>query len=183
MSTNDVPGARAENMDELHGGCWAEHEDGSLIYVQGTENGRVIFEIFDFTNEDRPVEYRDAMGLSEFEKRFSWNPKKKDSLKWTWHDKTPFPWDRIVKSFESGVKPTSAAQFIEDADRVSRARKRHLSAARQAVSGRAVEGKPVRSADVRSRADRELPRGSVARRVRDVLQRAIDELLPGRGEE
>lgn len=31
MSTNDVPGAKTENRDVLAMGCWAEHEDGSLI--------------------------------------------------------------------------------------------------------------------------------------------------------
>jgi hypothetical protein len=47
MSTNDVPGARAENHDQLAIGCWAEHDDGSLVLVESTEAGRVIFSVFD----------------------------------------------------------------------------------------------------------------------------------------
>ena len=36
MSTNDVPGAKAANGDELAALNWAEHDDGSYIFVLGT---------------------------------------------------------------------------------------------------------------------------------------------------
>src|SRR5437762_12981828 len=94
MSTRDVPGYRAENHDELAMGCWAEHEDGSMIFVESTEGGRVIYSIFDM--EKQPItEYRDAMAEGAFKRQFSYDGK---SDPWTWHDKTPFPWDRIIKA-------------------------------------------------------------------------------------
>jgi len=60
MSTNDVPGHNPVNNDELRSNCWAEHDDGSLILVQSTEGGRVIYMMFDLSVEP-VVEYRDAM--------------------------------------------------------------------------------------------------------------------------
>lgn len=39
MSTNDVPGANPVNKDILAAGCWAEHADGSLLFVKGNEGG------------------------------------------------------------------------------------------------------------------------------------------------
>lgn len=122
MSTNDVPGANPKNADELAMGCWAEHEDGSLIFVEGTEGGRVIFSIFDVA-EDPPVEYRDAMAEQAFKKQFSWDPKDPQSVKWTWHDKTPFPWDRIIQSGSSpGTRYASAEDQLSAAERVARSR-------------------------------------------------------------
>lgn len=196
MSTNDVPGARAENADSLGSGSWAEHDDGSLIYVAGTENGRVIFEIFDLSDEDKPVEYRDAMPLKLFQQKFSWDPRNKASVKWTWHDKTPFPWDRILKNFKEGVKPVSATQFIEDAMDVHRSRERisgdhfpdeeaHVErlrgrAARQTAKARKLKPEPIKHADIKHRVDVELPAGGVAARLRKTLQKAIDELTPGK---
>lgn len=76
MSTNDVPGAIENNHDELAMGCWAEHEDGSLLFVESTEGGRVIYSIFNMSVEPI-VEYRDAMPLRGFEDLFSWSRKKK----------------------------------------------------------------------------------------------------------
>ena len=58
MSTNDVPGADPRNSDELATGCWAEHEDGSLIFVESTEVNRVIYSVFDMSRTP-PLEYRD----------------------------------------------------------------------------------------------------------------------------
>ena len=118
MSTNDVPGANPKNNDELAMGCWAEHEDGSLIIVESTEDKRVIYSIFDMSKESI-TEYRDAMPIISFEKTFSWNAKTSKE-KWTWHDKTPFPWNRIIKKgFSDGSKLPSADHIISAAERVA----------------------------------------------------------------
>ncbi len=116
MSTNDVPGAKASNRDVLAAGCWSEHEDGTLIFVKGTED-RVVYEIYDMA-DDPPTTYTDAMAEEEFKKFFSWDPKG-EGLKWTWHDKTPFPWERIIKvsprpkpSYASADAHASAAQKV-----------------------------------------------------------------------
>lgn len=55
MSTNDVPGANPVNGDKLGMGCWAEHQDGSMILVEGTEGNRVIYSIFDMARPARGV--------------------------------------------------------------------------------------------------------------------------------
>ena len=115
MSTNDVPGAKPENRDKLAMGCWAEHEDGSLIFVESVEGGSVVYSIFDLA-KDPPVEYRDAMPEKGFKRQFSW--KGDDDIKWTWHDKTPFPWDRCMKDFPSGTKEPSALATISAAERI-----------------------------------------------------------------
>ena len=123
VSTHDVPGARASNNDELAIGCWAEHDDGSLIFVESTENGRVIYSIFDVNDPDNPVEYRDSMSIRAFKKEFSWDVKKKKSIKWTWHDKTPFPWDRIIElGGKDGVRYPSADHLLTAAQKVARSR-------------------------------------------------------------
>lgn len=95
MSTNDVPGHKAENHDQLSLGCWAEHDDGSLILVEGNENGRVIYSVFDCAKKPI-IEYRDAMQENVFKKTFSWDSANPKSEKWTWHDKTPFPWNQVI---------------------------------------------------------------------------------------
>ncbi len=105
MSTEDVPGSKASNRDELAHGCWAEHDDGSLILVQSTEAKRVIYDVFDLKggSPDTPkavLEYRDVKGEVEFKRTFSYvcGEDKRDGVseKWTWHDKTPFPWQRVI---------------------------------------------------------------------------------------
>lgn len=119
MSTNDVPGAREENHDELAAGCWAEHEDGSLVLVESTEASRVIFSVFDMAREPI-VEWRGALPEVNFKKRFSWNPSDPASVKWTWHDKTPFPWDRVIaEGAEEGVRYASARDQLTAAARVA----------------------------------------------------------------
>jgi len=79
MSTNDVPGYNPANADTLKALCWAEHKDGSLILVESTENGRVIFSMFDISGKDKNpptsiIEFRDAMPEKGFKQTFSWNP-------------------------------------------------------------------------------------------------------------
>lgn len=120
MSTNDVPGAKKQNNDVLATGCWAEHKDGSMIFVDGVEAGTVVYSLFD-RDQDDPVEYRDAMDEKGFKDQFSW--KKGDKDKWTWHDKTPFPWDKIMKTFPAGVKPVSAEAEMSAAKRIARSLK------------------------------------------------------------
>lgn len=117
MSTNDVPGASKKNMDRLATGCWAEHTDGSLIFVKNTENDRVIYEIFDMA-DDPPTVYTDAMPVDEFKKFFSVPPVGKSKIPWTWHDKTPFPWDRVIKSTKRPVPG-----FVSADDQLSAAQK------------------------------------------------------------
>lgn len=116
MSTNDVPGANPRNADILAEGCWAEHADGSLILVQGMqpEQNRVIFSVFDL---QKGLEYRTAMPEDSFKKRFSWKAGDPKSAKWTWHDKTDFPWDRIMEAFPPGERPPFAEHTITQCKR------------------------------------------------------------------
>jgi hypothetical protein len=119
MSTNDVPGANPANSDQLRMGCWAEHNDGSLIFVKSVEGSRVIYEMYD-TSVNPIIQYTDAMKEEAFKKQFSWNPSDKNSIKWTWHDKTAFPWDRIIKhGARDGVSFASAQDQISAAARVA----------------------------------------------------------------
>ena len=156
MSTNDVPGAKSTNNDSLHMGCWAEHNDGSLIFVEANEAGRVVYSIFD-TAEYPIVEYRDAMIEKDFKSQFSWNG---NNIKWTWHDKTPFPWDRIIKQgAKSGMKyPTAYDQ---------------ISAAAKVAESIKARGKPVDPTDYEHLAENKKSKSIITR-----LQRAIDEIRP-----
>ena len=125
MSTNDVPGGNPINNDVLKMGCWAESSDGSLMFVESVENGRVIYSMFDASRQP-VIEYRDAMPETEFKTVFSWNAdrsaikntksKNVPTIKWTWHDKSSFPWDKVAKD---GIKYASAADQISDAQRVA----------------------------------------------------------------
>lgn len=119
MSTNDVPGANPANKDVLASGCWAEHNDGSLIFVKGTENGQVVYEIYDIA-QDPPVYYQDAMREQAFKDQFSFPPVGTSAVEWTWHDKTPFPWNRVMKTFDK-PHPTaaSAGDILSAAARVA----------------------------------------------------------------
>ncbi len=154
MSTNDVPGAKASNKDELAMGCWAEHKDGSLIFVQSTEGDRAVFEMFDLSGKD-VVDYRDAMPIKDFKKKFSWDGKSKD--KWTWHDKTPFPWNRLIKAgAAAGPRAVSA-----DAQ---------LTAARRVGKSRGIKGKKLKRGDIDHMVERV---GRAGQEVIDTLQEAI----------
>ena len=159
MSTNDVPGARSANADELAMGCWAEHEDGSMIFVESVEGGRVIYSIFDL-EKDPPMEYRDAMPERGFKQHFSWDPQDPDSEKWTWHDKTPFPWDRIIDSGIGGGQKYPTAQH-------------QLTAAQRVADDIGARGKPVDPDNFRHLVDKLTAAGEA---VRDGIQGAIDRL-------
>lgn len=165
MSTEDVPGHKPENRDVLALGCWAEHEDGSLIFVEATEGGRVIYSIFDMAKE--PItEYRDSMAEGAFKKAFSWAAGKPKSELWTWHDKTPFPWDRVIRQgARDGARHTSAEDLLSAAERVRRSREIH-------------RGYEIDPHEVESRMER---LGEKAVRVLDRLQKAIDSLPIGKG--
>jgi hypothetical protein len=162
MSTNDVPGANAANGDELGMGCWAEHEDGSLIFVESTEDDRVIYSVFDMAT-DPIVEYRDSMAIGSFKKTFTWDAKKSKADKWTWHDKTPFPWDRIIRAgAKDGTRFTHADDLETAAQRVRKSREIR-------------RGKPVDEREVESRVDR---LGEKADRIIKKLQKAVNRLRP-----
>jgi len=147
MSTNDVPGAKVENNDVLAMGCWAEYEDGSLILVESVEAGNVVYSLFDM-NPEPPVEYRDSMLETDFKRQFSWNPRIKTSpsnIKWTWHDKTPFPWDEVMKNFPSGQKHPSAESQMSAARRVAESLHLRADKVRERQFGRPTSQRPARS--------------------------------------
>lgn len=124
MSTNDVPGHNPDNHDVLKMGAWAEHTDGSMIFVESTEGSRVIYCMFDLAKN---LQYRDATPETSFKKTFSWDPKNPKSTKWTWHDKTPFPWDKVIGSgFQDGQDKPSADAAIAVAENIKAARARHF---------------------------------------------------------
>lgn len=121
MSTLDVPGANPVNGDTLKVGCWALADDGkSYVFVESTENGRVVFLIFDTTKEP-VVEYRDAMSSDQFNQYFSIGKNNGTSppIKWTWHDKSPFPWDIVIKrGARDGGRYTSAMDVLDTAEKI-----------------------------------------------------------------
>lgn len=123
MATKDVPGANPANKDELKALCWAEHEDGSLLFVKSVEGSRVIYEVFDVAT-DPITQYTDAMPEEGFKKEFTWDPtgkkKKKTNEKWTWHDKIGFPWDQVIKGgAKDGIHYASAEDQMSAAMRVA----------------------------------------------------------------
>ena len=119
MSTIDCPGANPVNNDKLSRGCWAEHKDSSLIFVKDIdENDRVIFEMYDLTDPKDPVYYPHAMSKTDFEKQFSYKSKVQD-VKWTWHDKTPFVWDKVMRIISNPVPARPAEAQISAAKKVA----------------------------------------------------------------
>lgn len=161
MSTHDVPGANPANGDVLAAGSWAEHVDGSLIFVEGNEGGRVIYSMFDMA-KDPPIEYRDAMPEVSFKDSFSWKPKDKKSIKWTWHDKTPFNWDRIIKKgITDGPRLPSAGHV--------------LTAAEQIAESLALRARALDPRQIAHRVDQEVPAGRV-NSILDKIERAMREL-------
>jgi hypothetical protein len=164
MSTYDVPGANPDNNDELAMGCWAEHDDGSLIFVESTEGSRVVYSIFDMSKTPT-VEYRDAMPETSFKRTFTWkkDSKRKGGEKWLWHDKTAFPWDRLIKQGgQDAGRHVSADDILTAAERVAASLK--------------LRGGSLAN-DMRHRADRTV-QASTARAgiIWDKISRAIGEL-------
>jgi hypothetical protein len=127
MSTTDTPGYRKENNDELAAGCWAEHADGSLLLVESTEADRVIYSLFHLgltPAKGKPFsasdvdgggvkDYRDVRTTTAFKREYSYDPAKDKgdgvSERWTWHDKTPFPWQRVIDAGMQFAKLREAA--------------------------------------------------------------------------
>lgn len=124
MSTQDVPGHGSAQNDTLCMGVWGEHTDGSLLLVESTEGGRIIYSIFD-TAQDPLVEYRDAMPEKGFKKAFSFSSKfSKVDNGWRFHDKTPFPWDRVMEAGgKDGVRYASANDQLNAAQKVAESMK------------------------------------------------------------
>lgn len=178
MSTNDVPGANPNNNDELAMGCWAEHDDGSLILVESTEDSRVIYSIFDMA-KDPPIEYRDAMPAVSFKVTFSWDRHGKKTIneKWTWHDKTPFPWDRIIKDgHKDGSRLPSAGHTLNAAERIMESRERHRSSAAERVAeSLALRGQELDRQNIDHRMDRFLNR---MEGMWDRIAKAVGKLPP-----
>jgi hypothetical protein len=162
MSTKDVPGANKANADKLKAGCWAEHEDGSLIYVKGTEADQVIYEIFDMAI-DPPVSYTDAMPRTGFMKQFSVPPVGTSKIPWTWHDKTPFPWDRVMKDV---VRPRPSLTTAKGL----------MSAARRVAESLRLRGQKVTEDSLHHQTDAPARRG---RAVMDRIADALEQLANG----
>lgn len=156
MSTPDVPGSNPANKDQLAMGCWAEHEDGSLVFVESTEGGHVVFSMFDLSSQ--PImEFRDRFLEKDFKEKFSWKPGSK-KVKWTWHDKKPFDWDRVIKAgAKDGVRHASAAD--------------QLSAARRVANALGITASPFDPDSIAHQVAQELPR-----LIQDKIQGAIDTL-------
>lgn len=157
MSTTDCPGFNPANNDELTLGCWAEHDDGSMIFVESVEDGRVVYSVFDFAGGD-VVEYRDSMSEGGFKKAFSWNPEDVDDIGvWVWHDKTPFPWDKVIAAgARDGARPATADALLTAAQKVARSRSMRTPPPRAFLPSALSQG--------------------AARRIIDKVQRAIGEL-------
>lgn len=157
MSTDDVPGANPANKDILAAGCWAEHDDGSLLYVKGTENEQVVYELFDVA-QDPPVYYPDAMTEKAFKASFSYPPVGKSAEKWTWHDKTPFPWSRVMKTFD---KPRPSYADVHE----------QLSAAARVAQSLRLRAQRLTPEGVEPMTPRSVPTGGrgIVRRLKDAL--------------
>ena len=63
----------------------------------------------------------------DFKAAFSWQPEKPSKkaksvpqIKWTWHDKTRFPWERVIKDgAKDGMRFACAADLRNAAERVA----------------------------------------------------------------
>lgn len=165
MATNDVPGNNPANADVLAAGCWAEHEDKSLLYVKGTENNQVVYELYDMA-QSPPVYYQDAMREDAFKKAFTYGPKGTSKEKWTWHDKSVFPWNKVMKTFD---KPTPSYADVHD----------NLSAAARVAESLRLRAQNLTPEDVTPKTEQVLPKGSSGKVIIDRIQRAIGVLLGG----
>jgi hypothetical protein len=161
MATHDVPGKNPSNHDELDVGCWAEHDDGSLLLVEGIETGKVIYSIFDMSAEP-PIEFRDAMPEDGFKDYFSFDDNDDATEKWLWHDKTSFPWDKVMQHFKAGYKPTSGLDQI--------------SAAQRTAERMGLKGRNLHKSDVSDKVDLSEQVGRAGHIIIGKIQEAIKEL-------
>jgi hypothetical protein len=165
MATTDVPGSNPAAGDELKVGCWAEHTDGSLIFVEGFENGTVTYSIFD-TSTEPITEYRDAMPEKGFRDLFV-DPKSGGNS-FLWHDKTPFPWVRVVKA---GAQP--GQRFASASDQ--------LSAAERLARSLNLRSRQVEQGEISGRAERMGADPSVLKQALNSMEgfiRALKDLVP-----
>jgi hypothetical protein len=139
MSTGDVPGSNPANGDNLHVGCWSEHADGSLIFVAGAERGLITYSIFDPNAAGGMLEYRTRMAEKAFRDMFV--SKAPGTTGWTWHDKKPFDWDRVIKA-----GATEGARYASAADQ--------LSAAAQIAADLNLRARELSRQDVQDTAER-----------------------------
>lgn len=167
MATQDVPGANPANADQLHAGCWAEHADGSLIYVKGSENKQIVYEIYDLA-QDPPVYYQDAMREEDFKQQFSFPPIGQAVDKWVWHDKTTFPWHKVMKTFD---KPRPVDADVYDT----------LSAAARIAQSLRLRAQKIDLKDVGAAAageeQQQVPKAG--RSIIQRLQKALDAFVEG----
>jgi hypothetical protein len=160
MSTQDVPGANPVNKDVLASGCWAEHDDGSLLFVKGNEAGQVVYELYDL-DQQPPVYYQDAMREDAFKTQFSFPPVGKSPEKWTWHDKTPFPWTRVMKTFD---KPRPVHADIHDT----------LTAAARVAQSLRLRAQKLAEENIGPRAEQVVRKG---RGVMERIERALEAFM------
>lgn len=160
MATSDVPGANPRNADELGAGCWAEHGDGSLLFVLSTEDKRVVAELFDMS-EEPIVAYKFATSRSDFEARFSYPPTGTSPDRWTWHDKTPFPWERVIKK--------RARPRPEIADALEQ-----ITAAKRIAKSMQARARKIRTQDIEHRTEAVTEKRT--RGIRERIGRALAEL-------
>jgi hypothetical protein len=161
MATQAVPGADPRNLDDLSVGCWAEAKDGSLLHVIGHEGGSVVFQLYDL-DEDPPFYYQDAMLEADFKQEFSVPPIGTSRVPWTWHDKTDFPWDRVMKRF-SGKAPQYAD--VED----------HLSIAAKIGRKLGMRGRRMAKEDLAARSGEGRDRGMrIIERLADAIGKVLE---------
>lgn len=155
MSTHDVPGANPANADELGMGNWAEHRDGSLLFVKGLEAGKVVYELYDLA-EVPPMYYQDAMPEDRFKHYFNHGPAGTRKDDWTWRDKTSFPWDKVMKRLS---RPRPQHADVEE----------QISAARRVAEDLGRRGRRVDERDIAHRTSSERPR-DMLQRFRDAVE-------------
>jgi len=162
MSTNAVPGANPVNKEYLDRGAWAEDKDQtSLVHVIGKEAGSIVFQIYDLS-EDPIIFYQDAMIESEFKNFFSVPPVGTSDVVWTWHDKTDFPFDRVMKRFSS-----KASHHADVKDQ--------LSVAQRIAAKLHIKGKRLTEEDVSAQTEQERGRGlAIIDAIGDALSKIRD---------
>lgn len=188
MSTMDAPGYGTAISDTLALGCWAEHKDGSLIFVASVENHRVIFEIFDLS-AGRVIEYRDAMSEVDFKSKFSVSSPDKIIGPWTWHNRTAFPWDKVIAAGSpAGTRLASAQDVLDHAAEIHASRDRLLnadnkSAAEQVAADLGIQGHELLLNElqdiIRRRVNRPMRR--LAREISDAISRRFGGPNPPTG--
>jgi hypothetical protein len=162
MATDAVPGADPKNLDTLSVGCWAEDaKQTSLVLVVGHEGGSVVFDLYDL-DQQPPLFYRDAMIEEEFKRFFSVPPTGKSDIRWTWHDKTNFPWDRVMKRLS-----TKAPQHADVEEQ--------LTVAQRVAQKLGLRGRKLAEEDITARSTDRRTRGmAVLEKIADVLGAVVE---------